>query len=96
VSLIPRHAWSEASVEFLSQASLPIYGIGATFESAIRGRVGRLTLTIEDRERSSPIIETMAYLGDDDRAPLLLGCGGVLTRAILRTNLAAMEASLEF
>ena len=96
VSLIPHQAWSEASVEFLTQTSLPIYGIGGTSESAIRGRVGRLALTIEDRERSSPIIETLAYLGDDDRAPLLLGCEGILTRAILKTNLAALEASLEF
>ena len=96
VSLIPRRAWSEASVEFLTHASLPIYGLGATSESAIRGRLGRLALTIEDRERSSPRIETVAYLLDDDRAPLLLGCEGILTRAILRTNLAALEASLEF
>ena len=95
-SLIPRQAWSEASVELLTHASLPIYGLGATPQSTLRGRLGRLGLTIEDRERSSPIIETIAYLLDDDRAPLLLGCEGVLTRAILRTNLSALEASLEF
>ncbi len=96
VMVIPHSVWSGASAEFLAPASRPIHGLGSTDATAIRGRLARVFLTLEDDQASSPPIETMAYLVDDDRAPLLLGCEGVLTRATLRTNLAALEASLEF
>jgi len=96
VTLVPHRAWSGASVEFLTPTYRVIQGLGSTAQTAIRGRLGRLTLSIEDGQTSSPPIETVAYLLDDDRAPLLLGCEGILTRAILTTNLAAGQASLEF
>jgi len=96
VPMIPRSIWSVASVEFLTRDSRSIQGLGSTEATALRGRPGRVFLRLEDREAASPPIETIAYLLDDDRAPLLLGCEGILTRAILRTNLAALEASLEF
>jgi len=95
VTLIPRRVWSGASVDFLRQISQPIHGLGSTEPDAIRGRLGRVILTLEDEEASSPPIETVAYLLDDDRAPLLLGCEGVFTRATLTTNLAAAQACLE-
>ncbi len=96
ITLIPHRAWSGVSVDFVRRVSQPIYGLGSTEANAIRGRLGRVTLSLEDEEASSPPIESIAYLLDDDRAPLLLGCEGVLTRAILATNLAAGQASLEF
>lgn len=96
VTLVPHRAWSGASVEFLTPTYRPLQGLGSTPQTAIRGRLGRLTLSIEDGQSSSPPLQTVAYLLDDDRAPLLLGCEGILTRAILTTNLAAGQASLEF
>lgn len=96
ISLVPRRAWSGATVEPVRTISQPIHGLGSTGDSAIRGRLGRLTLSIEDGEASSLPIEIVAYLLDDDRAPLLLGCEGILTRAVLTTNLAAGQASLTF
>ncbi len=96
VTLIPRRIWSKASVDFVGQISQPIQGLGSTVANAIRGRLGRVTLSLEDMEGSSPPIETVAYLLDDDRAPLLLGCEGILTRGTLITNLKDGQASLEF
>lgn len=96
VTLVPHRAWSGASVEFLTPTYRPLQGLGSTAQTAIRGRLGRLTLSIEDGQTSSPPLQTVAYLLDDDRAPLLLGCEGILTRAILTTNLAAGQVSLEF
>jgi len=96
VRLIPQSVWAGATVAFLSARSRAIHGLGSTEESAIRGRLGRVTVTLEDRQASSPPIEIIGYLLDDDRAPLVLGCEGILTRAILTTNLAAGQASLEF
>jgi hypothetical protein len=80
----------------MRQISQSIRGLGSTEASAIRGRLGRVTLTLEDEELSSPPIDTIAYLLDDDRAPLLLGCEGILTRATLKANLRAGQAFLEF
>jgi hypothetical protein len=74
----------------------PLQGLGSTAQTAIRARLGRLTLTIEDGQTSSPPLQTVAYLLDDNRAPLLLGCEGILTRASLHANLNAGQASLEF
>ena len=96
VTLIPRRVWSNGSIDLLTATSRPVYGLGATEASALRGRLGRVLLSLEDDEGLSPTLPVTAYLLDDNRAPLLLGCEGVLTRAILRTNLAALEASLEF
>lgn len=96
ITVIPRRIWRSAAVEFFPLPSQSIFGLGATEASALQGRLGRLMLGVEDEEAVSAPIITMAYLLDDDRGPLLLGCEGILTRAILRTNLAAMEASLEF
>lgn len=96
VSLIPYGMWSGTAVSFLSARSRPIHGLGSTEQSAVRGLLGRLTLSIVDAETFSPPIETIAYLLDDDRAPLLLGCEGILTRATLTANLAASQASLTF
>jgi hypothetical protein len=76
--------------------SFPVYGLGATAETAIRGRLGRIMLCMEDARASTPPLETVAYLLDDDRAPLVLGCEGILTRAVLRADLGARQASLEF
>jgi hypothetical protein len=96
VTILPRSVWIEASAQLLTRTSRSIHGLGSTDASAIQGRLGRVFLSFEHGEASSPPLETMAYLVDDDRSPLLLGCEGVLTRAILRANLAALEASLEF
>ncbi len=96
VTLIPHRVWSGASVDFVRQISQPIHGLGSTEANAIRGRLARVTLSLEDEEVSSPPIETVAYLLDDDRAPLLLGCEGILTCATLTTNLRAGQAFLEF
>jgi hypothetical protein len=96
VTLIPRRAWAGASVDFLRASSQPIYGLGSTEANAIRGRLGRVTMSLEDEQASSPPIEIIACLLDDDRAPLLLGCEGILTRATLATNLGAGQASLTF
>jgi len=96
VSLIPQSAWAGATVEFLGARSRAIHGLGSTEQTAIRGRLGRLVLSIGDEQALSPAIETIAYLLDDDRAPLLLGCEGILTRATLNANLGARQAFLEF
>ena len=96
VTLIPRRIWSGASVDFVGKISQPIQGLGSTEANAIRGRLGRVTMSLEDMDGSSPPIETVAYLLDDDRAPLLLGCEGILTRGTLITNLKDGQASLEF
>lgn len=96
VTLIPCRVWSGASVDFVRQISQPIHGLGSTETNAIRGRLGRVTLSLEDEEASSPPIEIIAYLLDDDRAPLLLGCEGILTRATLITHLKDDQAFLEF
>ncbi len=96
VTLIPRRIWSGTSVDFLKAIPQPIHGLGSTDDSAIRGRLGRVTLSIEDEEGSSPPIETVAYLLEDDRAPLLLGCEGILTRTTLNAKLRAGQAFLEF
>ncbi len=96
VAVIARNVWTGASVEFLTQASRSIHGLGSTESTALRGRLGRVFLRLEDQESTSPPVEMTAYLLDDDRAPLLLGCEGILTHAILRTDLSASEASLEF
>jgi hypothetical protein len=92
VTLIPRRVWSGASVDFVRQ----FHGLGSTEANAIRGRLGRVILSLEDEEASSPPIETLSYLLDDDRAPLLLGCESILTRATLTMNLAAGQAALTF
>ncbi len=96
VTILPRSVWNEASVQLLTRTSRPIHGLGSTDATAIRGRLGRVFLSLEDGEGSSPPLATMAYLLDDDRSPLLLGCEGILTRGILRTGLGALQASLEF
>lgn len=96
VSLVPQNRWQVASVSFLTSMSFPVYGLGATAETAIRGRLGRVMVCMDDARASTPLLETVAYLLDDDRAPLVLGCGGILTRAVLRAGLGARQASLEF
>ena len=96
VTLVAHRAWTGASVEFLTPTYRPLQGLGSTAQTAICGRLGRITLTIEDGQTSSPPLQTVAYLLDDNRAPLLLGCEGILTRAILHANVNAGHASLEF
>lgn len=96
LTVIPRRVWAGSSVDFLTRTSRAIHGIGSTEASAVRGRLGRVVLSVEDEEASSSHLRVVAYLLDDDRAPLLLGCEGILTRAILRVELAARQASLEF
>lgn len=96
VTLVPHRAWSGASVEFLTPPYRPLQGLGSTAQTAIRGRLGRLTPSIEDGQTSSPPLQAVAYLLDDNRAPLLLGCEGILTRGTLITNLKDGQASLEF
>lgn len=96
ITLVPQRAWSGASVQFLTPSYRPLQGLGSTTHTAIRGRLGRLTFSIEDGQSSSLPLQPVAYLLDDDRAPLLLGCEGILTRGILTTNLASGQAALEF
>lgn len=95
ITLIPHRVWSGASIEFVRQTFQPIQGLGSTEANATRGRLGRVIRSLEDEEGSSTPIETVAHLLDDDRAPLLLGCEGILTRARLTTNLADGQALLE-
>ncbi len=96
ITLIPHRVWSGATVQFLTGSARSIHGLGSTPASALRGRLARVIVSLEDAEGASPPVDVAAYLLEDDRAPLLLGCQGILTRGVLRTDLAALEASLEF
>jgi hypothetical protein len=75
VSVIPHYIWTNAHHSFISDETE--MGIGGNI---VTGRLGWITLRLNDEETVSPPLSVKANLIDDDSMPLILGFEDVIRR----------------
>jgi hypothetical protein len=74
ISVIPHYIWTNAHHSFISDEAE--MGIGGNI---VTGRLGWITLRLNDEETVSPPLSIKANLIDDDSVPLILGFEDVIS-----------------
>jgi hypothetical protein len=91
VSVIPRYIWTNAHHHFISDETK--MGIGGKI---IAGRLGWVTLRLNDEETVSPPLSVKANLIFDDSLPLILGFEDVITELLLVSDFQQVVAYIIF
>jgi len=91
VSVIPRSIWQNAAHAFLTGETT--IGIGGM---TVSGRLGLVTLCLQDDQTISPPLRVKADLIGDDSLPLILGFSDVLTQVTLVSDFYANLAYVLF
>ena len=91
VSVIPPSIWQNAAHLFLTEETvIDIAGM------TVSGRLGAVTLRIQDEQTISPSLRVKANLVWEDSLPLILGFADVLTEVLLVSDFQANLAYVLF
>jgi hypothetical protein len=91
ISVIPRSIWQNAAHAFLTgETTIDIGGM------TVSGRLGLVTLCLQDAHTLSPFLRVKAHLIWEDTLPLILGFSDVLTEVTLVSDFHADLAYVLF
>lgn len=96
ISIIPYSIWQNIDKKILLSAPTSLYGLGATENSALTGRLAQLTIIFKDEHHISPPMNIKAHLLDNDQAPFIIGYEDILTVCKLVSDYKHDTAYLEF
>ncbi len=96
ITVIPFSIWSKAEINWLSEHSVKLYGLGSTEETTVQGKLGEITAVFLGEKQVSMPLKVKAYLVEDDSVPLLIGFEDVLTKLKLVSNYKSQVAYLEW